>query len=329
VTGDTQGNPNGAVSVVRRLVEQEHVNVLVGLLNTSEVMPIRDYIRDNKVPTIFNAGFKDLTLNLGNEYLLRGGFSNAQLIYPLAEWAAANLPIKRVSAFAADFASGYEYVGAFQETFAHDGRQVVQKLWAPVGTQDFAPYLSQIDEKADSIFCFFYGGDALRLVRQLDAFGLIKKTVLADFVADYPKLLGDAGVGIISSQLYTEQLKTPENEKFVAAYKAAYGTAPDLYSALGYTEVQIVAVALRNIKDTTVSPEALLANIKSVNLADTIRGPLKFDDHQGIVENVYITQVKKVDDGYQNVVLKTIPNVSQFWRWTPEEFIAKKPYTRD
>jgi hypothetical protein len=66
-----------------------------------------------------------------------------------------------------------------------------------------------------------------------------------------------------------------------------------------------------------------------VNLADTIRGPLKFDDHQGIVENVYITQVKKVDDGYQNVVLKTIPNVSQFWRWTPEEFIAKKPYTRD
>lgn len=329
VSGDTQGNPNGAVAAVRKMVEYDHVNILVGLINTSEVMPIRDYVRDKKVPTVFNAAARDLTLTLGNDFLLRASYNEAQLIDPLAEWAAANLPNKRVSSLAADFTPGYEFVGGFGETFAKGGGTVIQKLWAPVGTQDFAPYLSQIDEKADALYCFFYGSDANRLVRQLNSFGLTtSKTILSNFVTEYPNLLGDAGLGIISSQVYNMGYVSPENQKFVAAYRQEFKEDPDVYSALGYTELQFVYAALKKLTGSAITPQSFVDAVQKVSIPNTIRGPLKFDDHRGIVQNIYIAQVKKVGGVYENVILKTVPSVSQFWRWSPEEFAAKKPFTR-
>jgi len=51
------------------------------------------------------------------------------------------------------------------------------------------------------------------------------------------------------------------------------------------------------------------------------------------VQNTYISQVARVDHPVlgpvlMNVPLKTYHGVSQFWTWTPEEFLAKGPYTK-
>jgi branched-chain amino acid transport system substrate-binding protein len=39
--------------------------------------------------------------------------------------------------------------------------------------------------------------------------------------------------------------------------------------------------------------------------------------------------VKRPDGRVWNVVLETIPNVSQFWKWSPEEFLKRPVYSRD
>ena len=52
---------------------------------------------------------------------------------------------------------------------------------------------------------------------------------------------------------------------------------------------------------------------------DTLRGPVSFDDMRNPVQNIYIKKVeKKKMFGYDkeelwNTVIKTYPNVSQFW----------------
>ena len=51
-----------------------------------------------------------------------------------------------------DYAFGWEQVGGFQQTFEESGGQVIQKLWPPLNTTDFAPYLAQIRRDADAVF---------------------------------------------------------------------------------------------------------------------------------------------------------------------------------
>jgi branched-chain amino acid transport system substrate-binding protein len=63
------------------------------------------------------------------------------------------------------------------------------------------------------------------------------------------------------------------------------------------------------------------------------RGPVKLDAYDNPVQNVYITEIRKVKNPVlgevlMNVPIKTYENVSQFWMWKPDEFLARGPYKR-
>ncbi len=65
------------------------------------------------------------------------------------------------------------------------------------------------------------------------------------------------------------------------------------------------------------------------------RGPVRLDEMRNPVHNVYIRMVrKKKEHGYDkeelwNAVIKTYPNVSQFWTYDPNRYIANPSYSRD
>ena len=56
---------------------------------------------------------------------------------------------------------------------------------------------------------------------------------------------------------------------------------------------------------------------------DTVRGPVSFDEYGNVVGNVYIRKVERKEGRLVNSVIKTYPNVSQFWTYDPKEFLAE------
>jgi branched-chain amino acid transport system substrate-binding protein len=60
-------------------------------------------------------------------------------------------------AVAADYAFGYETVGGFQKTFEECGGKIIQKIWPPLGTIDFGPFIPTIKQDADAIFTLMVG----------------------------------------------------------------------------------------------------------------------------------------------------------------------------
>ncbi len=62
---------------------------------------------------------------------------------------------------------------------------------------------------------------------------------------------------------------------------------------------------------------------------DTARGPVQFDKYGNVVGNVYIRKVERKDGRLVNHVIQTYPNVSQFWKYKPEEFLKNPVYSRD
>ena len=69
--------------------------------------------------------------------------------------------------------------------------------------------------------------------------------------------------------------------------------------------------------------------LRKVELKDVPRGPLKLDDYGNPIQNIYIRKVERVGGELQNTVIQTYPNVSQFWKYKPEEFLKQPVYSRD
>ena len=85
-----------------------------------------------------------MTQRKPNPYFVRASATSAQNMHPLADYAAKELKYKRVITVADDFAFGYEQMGGFQRVFEDAGGRVVKKLWPPLVTPDYTPYLAQI-----------------------------------------------------------------------------------------------------------------------------------------------------------------------------------------
>ena len=151
--------------------------------------------------------------------------------HPLGQWAC-DQGYKRIVAIAADYAFGYEQTGGFQQSFEDCGGKIVQKIWVPLGTKDFGPYIPTLKSDVDAIFTLMVGPMSLQFPKQLRASGNKKPIVGGGTSYDEFALpfMGDEVIGDVSALQYSAAMETPANEKFVKDYRAKYGKVPSYYS---------------------------------------------------------------------------------------------------
>ena len=135
------------------------------------MLAIDDYIEKHKTPTLSLAGADDLTQRRPNPYFLRASATSSQAMQPMGHYAAAEMGKNKAITIDWDFAFGYEQEGGFQAAFQKDGGCVTKKLWTPIGTPDYTPYLAQISD-CDVVCQELPGSAPLRFLKQYASFGL-------------------------------------------------------------------------------------------------------------------------------------------------------------
>jgi branched-chain amino acid transport system substrate-binding protein len=331
---DTEAKPATALTKARALVESQAVHVLVGPLSTAEAYAVLPYIESHKVPTLSpTVAAEDLTQRRRSPYVVRTGWTAGQPAHPFGKYAHDTLRYKKIAMIAQDFAFGHENCAAFQRTFEESGGQIVQKLWAPLGTADFAPYLARLKRDVDAVYAAFAGADALRFARQYADAGLKGRLPLigsGNFTDEHVlRRMGDEALGIVTALHYSAALQTPANKKFVAAYEGKYHEVPSYYSEGTYVAGIVLKAALESIGGEAEDGAKLLAAFRRVDLGDAPRGPIKLDEYGHPIENIYVRRVERVDGKLQNTVIHTFPNVSQFWTYKPDEYLKNPVYSRD
>ena len=334
VSADTGGNPAGTKTKAQELVERDKVDVILGPLAAFELYAINDYVIQHKMPTLCLAGADNLTQRTPNPFLLRASATSSQAMQPMGHYAATELKLKRVVTIVEDFAFGYEQIGGFQAAFQKDGGCVVNKLWPPLVTPDYTPYIAQISD-CDGVCQGFAGSNPLRFMKAYANAGLKYQVVTGETGGDDALLhsYGDEALGLVSCCPYTLDLGTDGNQRFVAGMLKDYNTIPGQYAALLYVNCQIVDAALKALGGDASDKEKFMAALKAVSLADSPRGPFKFDHLGNVVGNFYIRRIGKEGAKYGlklwNKTIKTYENVSQFWIWPEKEFLAHPVYSRD
>jgi branched-chain amino acid transport system substrate-binding protein len=232
-----------------------------------------------------------------------------------------------------DFAFGYEQVGGFQSVFEDDGGRIVKKLWSPFNTPDYVPYLAQIEPKqADVVVLVYAGANPLKFIKQYRDQGIALPLLGGSTVADdsIMRNFGDEAIGLINSIPYTLDLDTDANRRFIASMQKYFGADVPIgfYAAALYVNGQILEAALQ-ATGGDVDPDKLIAAIRQVSLAETPRGPVKFDDYGNLTFTVYIRKVEKKAGKLVNTTIRSYPDVSQFWHYDPKEFLKQPVFSRD
>jgi len=330
VVADTGGNPAGTKTKTQELVERDQVDMIFGPLAAFELLAITDYTAQAKMPVLSLAAAEDMTQRRPNPYFIRASATSSQSMHPLADYAVTELKFKRMITIADDFAFGHEQMAGFGRVFEDGGGRIAKKLWPPLVTPDYTPYIAQISG-ADAVVHGFAGSNPLKFLKQYADQG-VKLPVLGGSTAGDEALLkslGDESIGLISCSPYTGDLDTPSNKKLIERMVKEYGNIPGLYSAGLYINGQVAEAALEKTGGKTDDREAFNKALRAVSLTDTPRGPFSFDKFGNVVGNFYIRRCEKKGDKLVNRTLKTYPKVSQFWTYDEKAFLSQPVYSRD
>ena len=334
ISADTGGNPAGAKTKAQELVERDKVDVILGPLAAFELYAINEYVQQQKIPTLSLAAADNLTQRTPNPFLLRASATSSQAMQPMGHYAATELKLKRVLCIVEDFAFGYEQMGGFQAAFQKDGGCVVKKLWPPIVTPDYTPYIAQISD-CDGVCQGFAGSNPLRFMKSYASAGLKYPVVTGETGGDDAllKSFGDEAVGLVSACPYTLDNPIDANQKFVSEIRKNYDVIPGFYAAGLYINCMVVDAGLKAAGGDSGDKTKFMAALKSVSLTDTPRGPVKFDHLNNVIGNIYIRRIGTEGAKYGlklwNKTVKTYENVSQFWTWPEQEFLAHPVYSRD
>jgi branched-chain amino acid transport system substrate-binding protein len=334
ISGDTGGNPAGAKTKAQELIERDKVDAIVGPLAAFELYAINDYVIQQKMPTLSLAAADNLTQRTPNPYLLRASATSSQATQPLGHFAATELKLKRVVTISEDFAFGHEQMGGFQASFQANGGCVVNKLWPPLVTPDYTPYVAQVVD-CDGVCQGFAGSNPLRFMKAYASAGLKYPVVAGEAGADdfLLKSFGEEAIGLISAAPYTLDLENDANHRFIDGMLKNYDAIPGQYAALLYGNCQVLDAGLKAAGGDASDKEKFMVELKGVTLTDTPRGSLKFDHLNNVIGAIYIrrlgTEGTKYGSKLWNKTIKTYDNVSQFWTWPEQEFLAHPVYSRD
>jgi len=331
---DDEGNPAVAQAKYRKLVTQDRVHVLTGVLLSNIGYGLIAPIERDQLPTLYLTTPDDLTKKNVSKWIIRANFAGSQTMHPLGDYAARVLKYKKVSVIAMDNPFGHEQIGGFQRVFEDQGGRVTQKIWVPLNALDFAPYLTQVNRDVDAVCAVFVAAQGVRFIKQYADYGLkgrlplIGSGVMTD--EHVIRNLGDEAVGAVGALIWAPTLATPANRTYLKLAEAKVGKTPAYFTAVMYSAGRWVAEAAKIVEGRVEERERFLAAIrKASETVEDPRGPIRLDEWGNPTQNVYILKVERVGGKLTNTILQTYPMVSQFWTYKPDDFLKPPAYSRD
>ncbi len=294
VTQDTQAVPAVAGTVVKKFIQEEKVDMIIGTITNDEEVVAGQLGTAAGVPVLFpEAGFWHSFCNSTSVLM---GENSFDLNGPLVPFMADKFG-KKFLLVGSDFSFPHAYLGVAKQYMAKAGVTVADEIYAPLGTNDWSSTIAKIKSaKPDVIYSAVVGGDAIAFVKQAQSLGLLPGAHLTgvNLQPEFYPPMGDAVDGQYACVRYSEDIKTAANDQFKAAYKKKYGEGPiPLVATTAYYSLDFVKAAVE--KAGTYDKKAVFEAFKGVR-AKTILSdkPLEVDPvTMNVKYPMYITQIQK------------------------------------
>ena len=308
----------------QKFIDQDHVDIMLGVVVTPDAYAIRNTIDAAKLPFICtNAGGNALTRetvgckpSCKSPYIFRSSFSSYQVSEPIGEYLSGKTGVKEAYLFIADYGFGTESAADFTTGFTKNGGKVTGTLKAPLGSADFVPFVTQLKaQPTKNIYSFFSGADAVKYIQAWNALGLPAagyKMNGAGFLTEQDVLavVKDQANGAITSLFWAIGLDNPENTSFKDAYQKEYNLLPDVFAVQAWDGMRALDEALQKTNGDTSDTAKLIAALEGVKFSSP-RGAFEFDKStHNPIQDMYIREVKTVGGQTVNTIVDKIGRVT-------------------
>jgi branched-chain amino acid transport system substrate-binding protein len=299
-----------AVPKARKLITEDRVDLVVGILNSSVAARLRKVFEGSRTFLIVsNVGANTVRADEQSPFVFYNSLSFWQASRAMGSWAARNLGRK---AFVASsfYESGYDVLYAFAQGFEGAGGKILQTFVShiPADTRGFGSVLAEIESaKPDFVSAFYSGQQAIDFVKAYADSGLASRIPLVGsaFLADEAVLAaqGRTALGIKSCLSWAASMNTPENQAFITAYRARTGHLPDAFSVLGYDTAQLMHHAVQAVAGDLSRHNDLRIALSTAKFTSP-RGLVQMDPHtQSAISPLYLREVRHLGPTLSNVVL--------------------------
>ena len=269
-----------AVQAVADLIETEHVSVIIGSLLSSVTIPAAEASQDLGIPIIAPAATDPAVTAVGG-LVFRACSTDSHIGYLAAKYAIETLEAGTAACiFCSDDDSSAGAAEAFASEFTGMGRSVVAFEGFPCGANDWTGQLETIAETgAEVIFIPGLYPDTASIAEQARMMGID-----AQFIAtpgweglDPFEYAPETFEGAVYVSRFDPEASNPLAREFVAAYRARYGTTPDILAALGYESAMILARIIGSIRND--DPAAIREALENFGM-DSLMGWFMFDENR-------------------------------------------------
>ncbi|HHY60372.1 MAG TPA: ABC transporter substrate-binding protein [Clostridia bacterium] len=305
---DNKSDNAESLSVATRLIADEGVVAHLGPATTGNTLAAIPVAMEYKVPLLTTSATNpDVTVDpqtgQTREYIFRTCFIDPPQAIVAADFIFNELGLKKAAVYydnTNDYSKGLSKV--FKDEFEKLGGTVVAEEGYVDTDKEFRPTLTKFrDAGAEVVYLPGYYQQAALIVSQARELGLNVPFVGADGW-DSPDLVKIAGAEALNNTFFTNhyssQDPSPKVQKFVEAYKAKYGDAPDSFAALGYDAAYLLADAIN--RAGSADPEAIKNALAATKDFEAVTGTMSFDEFHNPVKEIAIIEMV---DG--NQVLKT------------------------
>jgi branched-chain amino acid transport system substrate-binding protein len=324
VYGGSDSTPDKAVEEARRLVEQEKVDILVGPLSGSEGIAVANYSKQQPGVTFVNgiSGAQDTTLKVRSENFFRFHNDGTQWTAGLGDYAYNELGWRNVVTIGDDYDFPYSQIAGFVAEFCSIGGKVTQRLWPPLGEEDYSSYITQIPENVDGFFMGVGGTGTVAFVKQYGQLrGNLADRIMGGIFMTDPvilKELGDQVVGVVTAGMTAGDSTRPEYTEYAEGLGEAYpdleGTASSVFAYGYFTAMEAIAQALEEVDGDLSDDHAAFREALSNLVLDAPLGTIRLDENRQALMDNFLQQIvaDNTGDGVPDVrTIKTIPEVDQ------------------
>jgi branched-chain amino acid transport system substrate-binding protein len=341
VIASTDATPDSAIRAVKKLIEQDKVQILLSPLSGDEGIAVKNFSTTHPELTFINSasGAQQTTFPDASPNFFRFNMDGAQWSAGLGDYAYNSKGYKKVAIVGEDYSFSHTQAAGFILEFCGLGGQITSRQWVPLGTKDFASTIAALPDDVDAIYLNLGGADAVNFLNQYQQAGgkahLMGGSIMVDQTVLSAK--GDAKkamIGTISSSGMADTDQDPAWLAFVKLYQESTPAdkrlpSPGLLATNYYGATMALFEALNKVNgDLSDNQSKLKAALAGLTI-DAPNGKISLDENRQAIGQNFVTEV--VEDASGNLVskvVKKVPGVHQTLGYPRDVFAKIGPPSR-
>ncbi|MBV8490170.1 MAG: amino acid ABC transporter substrate-binding protein [Candidatus Eremiobacteraeota bacterium] len=298
---DDQSDGATAVRLYRRLIDEDHVDLIVGPYGTALSAPSANVAAQYKMPMILPETADVAMFGRGNAFIVQGLGPVQTYLFGMLQ-IAKDHGAKTIAVVGGDTAFPHSLANAVPEVERGFGMSTVYQEFYPASASDLSSVVQKTRQaNPDVLLAMAFPNDSVVLLRNMKQAGYAPKIfyeAIGPSDPQFEKNVGKDGEYVFTATNWNADNPSAENRAFITAYRAEFHREPDYHAASNYSALMVIGAAVT--KAGSLDQQKINDNLHTMQV-HTLLGEYRVNPRTG-VQLGYTSFIAQWQKGHLTVV---------------------------